>query len=194
MIIVKNLDTNPMDWSVYHKDVASANTRRLRLNSNDYYNTDSSYWNNTSPSSTVFTVGSSTSTNSNDVNMIAYCFVDIPGYSKMGGYTGTENADGPFIYTGFKPSIIIIKKATSGTSQNWRILDNKRLGYNVNNYPLYPSASAVEGTSETVLDILSNGFKLRGTGGAVNSNGTGYVYYAVGQTLVGSNNVPSTAR
>ena len=193
-MIIKNLDSTT-DWTVYHKDVASPNTRRLRLNSNDYYNTDSSYWNNTSPSSTVFTVGSSTSTNGNDTNYIAYCFTSITGYSKLGGYTGNGNADGTFIYTGFKPALIIIKKATSSGSQNWRIIDNKRLGYNDKNNPLYPSIANSEGTSETTVDIISNGFKLRGTGDAINSNGVGYIYYAFASApLVGSNNVPCTAK
>ena len=190
-IIIKSRDT-AYSWRSYHASLGA--TKYIELDSNAAAVTASNFMNNTAPTSTVFSLGNGDTPNKNGDNYIAYCFAEIPGFSKMGSYTGTENANGPFIYTGFRPSIVIIKKHSASTAQNWRIIDNKRLGYNPNNYPLYPSASSTEGTSETTIDIVSNGFKLRGTGGAINSNGTGYIYYAVGQSLVGSNNVPATAR
>ena len=190
-IIIKSRDT-AYSWRSYHASLGA--TKYIELDANAAAVTASNFMNNTAPTNQVFYLGNGDTPNKNGDNYIAYCFAEIRGYSKIGNYTGTENANGPFVFTGFKPSIVIIKKHTTSSAQNWRIIDNKRLGYNPNNYPLYPSDHAAEGTSETTIDIVSNGFKLRGTGGAINSNGTGYIYYAVGQSLVGSNNVPATAR
>ena len=114
------------------------------------------------------------------------------GFSKFGSYTGNGDADGSFIYTGFKPAMVIIKLYSTG-SENWRIFDNKRIGYNPNNYKLYPSLNNTEGTSD-LIDLYSNGFKPRSTSVEFNGSGNGYIYMAFGQSLVGSNNVPCTAR
>ena len=123
--------------------------------------------------------------------MIAYCFSDRQGYMKTGIYTGNgSSTDGAFVYTGFRPSMILLKQTNS--SNNWRIIDDKRLGYNDLNYVLYPSANAVQST-EKGANILSNGFKLTGGAGS-NGSGSTYVYIAFGQTMVGTNNVPVTAR
>ena len=150
-------------------------------------------WNNTAPTSSVFSIGSTSGVNKNTNNLIAYCFAEKKGYSKFGSYTGNGNADGTFVYTGFKPALIILKES-SVLGDNWRIVDNKRLGYNQNNYPMYPSASTAEGT-EIVCDMLSNGFKLRSTGGGTNQSGQTYIYMAFAENpLVGTNNIPTTAR
>jgi hypothetical protein len=141
------------------------------------------------PTSSVFTLGTSGDVNTNGDNYIAYCFKNIKGYSKIGSYTGNGNADGTFVYTGFKPAFIILKK-TSDTA-NWMMYDNKREGYNVDNDHLKPNTNEAEGTSDD-LDILSNGFKLRTSGSGENSGN--FIYMAFGQSLVGSNNVPCTAR
>jgi hypothetical protein len=117
------------------------------------------------------------------------------GYSKFGKYIGNGNADGSFIYTGFKPAFIICK-ITSAAS-NWRMFDNKRLGYNVDNNPLYPNVTNAEGT-ENNIDILSNGFKWRTTDGALNGSGSSYIYMAFAEEPLvansGTNGVPATAR
>ena len=123
---------------------------------------------------------------------MAYCFAEKKGFSKFGSYTGNGDADGSFIYTGFKPAMVIIKLYSTG-SENWRIFDNKRIGYNPNNYKLYPSLNNTEGTSD-LIDLYSNGFKPRTTSIESNGSGNGYIYMAFGQSLVGSNNVPCTAR
>ena len=185
MIIFKNTSSS-VDWRVYHESLG--NTHRLCLNDTSQGTNDDSAFNDTSPTSSVFTVGGSTSTNAG--TMIAYCFAEKTGYSKFGSYIGNGNADGTFVYTGFKPSFIIHKR-TDNTS-GWDLFDNKRLGYNVANRLLGPNNNDQEATSDKI-DILSNGFKMRTTTGG-NYSGATYVYMAFGQSLVGSNNVPCTAR
>nr|ADD96576.1 hypothetical protein [uncultured organism MedDCM-OCT-S11-C359] len=129
---------------------------------------------------------------------IAYCFSQKSGFSSMGSYTGNGNADGAFVYTGFKPAFVIIKN-TAGT-YNWIMADNKRStsgGTNVVDYYLTPNTSDAEGSTGTSrdLDLLSNGFKFRGDGSELNGSGVNYIYMAFAEApLVGSNNVPATAR
>ena len=188
MILFKQLTGSNVDWRVYHEDLG--NTHRLALNDNSASNNDDSAFNDTTPSSTVFTVGTSSSTNPNNYKVIAYCFAEVVGHSAMGTYKGNGNADGPFIYTGFRPSMIFYK--TTGTD-NWRIIDDQRLGYNPNNSLLQPSITQAD-SNQTWHDIYSNGWKLKTTDSGDNADGTDYIYYAVGQTLVGSNNIPCVAR
>jgi hypothetical protein len=125
-------------------------------------------------------------------NYIAYCFADVKGFSKFGKYTGSGDANGPFVYTGFKPAFIITKR-TDNTSQ-WQLLDNKRLGFNPSNSELYADSSEVENTV-TKLDILSNGFKLRTTSTTQNASGGTYIYAAFAENpFVTSGGIPTTAR
>ena len=146
----------------------------------------------TAPTSSVFTVGSNNAHNGSGDNMIAYCFHSVEGYSKMGSYTGNGNADGTFVYTGFKPAVIIAK-LSSGVS-DWRIYDNKRLGYNVDNNPLRINDNRAEETDDNI-DFLSNGFKWRTNDSALNGSGSTYIYMAFASApLVGTNNIPATAR
>ena len=190
MIICKSVDTG--GWGIYHE--ATGNGRGLFLNIDGVGGTDVAYWNNTSPTSSVFTVNFDGGTNREGGNtMMAYCFADVPGFSKIGSYTGNGNADGTFNYTGFKPAWVMIKNTSSGGS-NWRIFDNQRLGYNVNNATLYPNLSNAE-ADETSLDLLSNGFKMRGTTNDLNGNGQTYAYIALAsEPLVSTNGNAATAR
>ena len=189
MVIVKNR-SEAFAWNCYHQSLGA--TKYILLNATDASATGTT-WNNTAPTSSVFSIGSTSGVNKNTNNLIAYCFAEKKGYSKFGSYTGNGNADGTFVYTGFKPAFIIVKES-SVLGDNWRIVDNKRLGYNQNNYPMYPSASTAEGT-EIVCDMLSNGFKLRSTGGGTNQSGQTYIYMAFAENpLVGTNNIPTTAR
>ncbi len=177
------------NWINYHSSVG--NTKYLSLNQTNSAGTTNQAWNDTSPTNQVFSLGNSSEVNGNGTTMIAYCFAEKTGYSKFGSYTGNGNADGSFIYTGFKPSFVIIKN--SSNAHNWTMIDNKRLGYNDKNYILFPDLSNAEPTtSET--DILSNGFKIRASANGVNQSGNTMIYMAFGQSLVGSNNVPCTAR
>ena len=160
----------------------------LKLEGSDAQVNDALF-NNTAPSTTVFTVDSDGQVNGNTNEFIAYCFAEKTGYSKFGTYTGNSSTDGPFIYTGFKPAFIMLKKYSD--TANWMMYDNKREGYNVDNDHLKANNSDQEGTSDD-LDILSNGFKLRTSGSGENSGN--FIYMAFGQSLVGSNNIPCTAR
>ena len=131
--------------------------------------------------------------NQSSIDMIAYCFHSVQGYSKFGSYTGNGNSDGTFVYTGFKPAFVMIK-ASSQAETNWVIVDNKREGYNPDNNRLFPDTTQVESTTD-VVDLLSNGFKLRS--GAGSSNGPSYthIYMAFAEApLVGSNDITAKAR
>ena len=143
-------------------------------------------------SSTTFQVGVNAYTNTNNATMISYCFAEKKGYSKFGSYVGNGNANGTFVYTGFKPAFVIFKR-TSGTG-NWQLLDNKRLGFNVENHTLYPNSTLVE-QDETDADILSNGFKCRASNDGSNASGGTYIYMAFAENpFVTSSGVPATAR
>jgi len=132
-------------------------------------------------------------TNSNGSNYIAYCFSEVRGFSKFGKYTGNGNADGAFVNLGFKPAMLIIKNASTG-STDWLVFDETREGYNPDNDALTFNGSAAETTTDYV-NMLGNGFKVISTDGAVNTDGDEYIYMAfASSTLVGTNNVVSTAR
>ena len=150
------------------------------------------------PTSTVFTVSATSGgnhTNTNNNTYIAYCFAEKKGYSKFGSYTGNGNADGSFIYTGFKPAFVM-SKCTSHAGEDWNINDDKRPGYNVIQNALLPNSSAAEVTASfQAIDTLSNGFKWRGTNDRVNASGKTYIYMAFAESpFVGSNFVPNNAR
>nr|BAR35438.1 hypothetical protein [uncultured Mediterranean phage uvMED] len=191
MVFVKNLDStggSAEHWRVYHSSQGAG--KYFRLNDNSAVITDTGPFSDTTPTSTIVSVGGDDGTTKNGEEHIAYCFAEIPGYSSIGSYTGNASTNGTFVYTGFKPSFILTK--TTGTD-NWRILDNKRKGYNPNNDLLQPSVSQND-SEQTWHDIVSNGFKLRTTDSGDNGSGVEYIYMAFGQTIVGTNNVPATAR
>ena len=196
MIIIKEISGNAsggnQSWSVYHQ--GTGNDHITVLNGTNAKIDDVDF-NDTTPTSSVFSVGVQNRTNSSNGNgvYIAYCFAEKTGYSKFGSYSGNNNADGTFVYTGFKPAFVIIKEASA--SRSWVMMDNKRNTFNVVNNRLFPDAADAQNTSVDALDFLSNGFKIRSTNSSVNNNGTNnYIYMAFGQSLVGSNNVPCTAR
>ena len=193
-IIVKNRDT-ARNWNVYYGD----ETDYLQLNDDGATIDNDNKWNDTAPTSSVFTVNTSSDTNKSGDAMIAYCFANIKGYSKLGSYTGNGNADGPFVYTGFKPAFVMIKRSSS--TGNWYIADNKRDTFNVVSKALFPNANSAEGdlASNTPLDFTSNGFKLRNsdmTGDTnINISGSTYIYMAFAESpLVNSNGIPNNAR
>ena len=188
MIIEKGRSVTD-DWLIYHQQIG--NTHGLALNNTTAATDSDTYFNDTSPTSTVFTLGNNGKVNTNNGTHVAYCFAEKKGFSKFGSYTGNGNADGSFIYTGFKPAFILHKR-TDNTS-GWDLFDNKRLGYNVANRLLAPNSSDQEATSDKI-DILSNGFKMRTTTGG-NYSGATYIYMAFAEEpLVSSNNIPATAR
>jgi len=195
VIIVKTRSTGG-DWTIYHS--ALGNTKFLRLHSTNASGTQSTYWQDTDPTSSVFSVGNAGDVNYSGQTHIAYCFAEKTGYSKFGSYTGNNNADGTFVYTGFKPAFVMIKDFSEGSS-NWVMYDDKRSAVpdaNINNRIVYANTSAdyeIASGSRTI-DTLSNGFKLRGNSGDINGTAS-YIYMAFAAApLVGTNNVPCTAR
>ena len=190
MIIVKRLDSAD-NWCIYHYNIG--NTRRIRFNSNDYYGTGSGYWNNTSPTSSVFSIGNSSEVNSSGGSYIAICFCEIAGYSKISSYVGNgSSSKPPFIMTGHKPSFILMKRWDA--ADHWYIINNKTIGYNDANYGVYPNLDNNEYTGNVYIPrIYSNGFTLNTTDPQMNASGGQYMYMSIGQTLVGSNNIASTA-
>jgi len=192
MILIKVLNEGS-SWGVYHDGVG--NFKYLRLNSTNEETASSSYWNSTSPTSSVFSLGSEGNVNQSAKNFIAYCFAEKTGYSKFGSYTGNGNADGTFVYTGFKPAWIMYKKF-SGAGR-WTMEDNKRDPFNVATHGLAANASSAENTGSNYwdVDLLSNGFKFRTTEQETNQSGQDFIYMAFAEApLVGTNNVPCTAR
>ena len=194
-IMIKRLD-NGANWRCYH---ASIGANYNLVIATDGFQTTPTVWNNTAPSSSLVYLGSYNEVNGSGASQLAYCFADVQGFSKFGSYIGNGNVDGTFIYTGFKPAFVITKNyadsgGASNNGGNWRIFDNQRLGYNVNNATLYPNLSNAE-ADETSLDLLSNGFKMRGTTGDLNQNGMKYVYMAfASEPLVSTNGNAATAR
>ena len=195
--IIKNLD-QVEDWRIYHNSLG--NTKMLELNNTNAEASDISYWNNTSPTSSVMTVGSSNANNGSGRNMIAYCFAEKTGYSKFGSYIGNASSNGTFVYLGFKPSFLMVKRTDS--TSDWLICDNKRnnhsITYPTNNInPINGKIFANLNQAEEFYnsyDFLSNGFKIKTSGTGHNASGANMIYMAFGQSLVGSNNIPCTAR
>ena len=188
MIIVKSL-TNAYEWAVYNAGLGA--TKYIELQSTAAASTSSIAWNNTEPDSVNFTVQANNRTNGSST-YIAYCFADVSGYSKFSTYKGNGNADGTFVYTGFAPTFVMVKKA-SGTG-SWWLRDNKLAPYNVRSQVLVLNSNGTETNGVGQMDFLSNGFKLRDTTDASNGSGADYVYMAFGQSIVGTNNVPNNAR
>ena len=191
MIIEKGRSVTD-DWLIYHKSLGA--TYGLALNNTTAAATSTGYWNDTAPTSSVFSIGNNGKVNTSGGTHVAYCFAEVKGYSKFGSYTGNGNADGTFVYTGFKPAFVIMKRSDS--ADNWLMKDSVRDSYNLANKRLYPNQNAGEDTSVNgSIDILSNGFKQRGSDTLTNGSGGTYIYMAFAeQPLVGTNNVPATAR
>ncbi len=190
MILLK-CRTQGDKWIVYNSTIG--NTKYLVLNDTDAETTSSTHWNNTTPTNTVFSTGTSGNVSGVGETFIAYCFAEKKGFSKFGSYTGNGSTDGSFIYTGFKPAFLMIKNSSTG-STDWTICDSKRDGFNANNHRLFANTSGAESTSNP-WEMYSNGFKMTTTGSFVNTSGDNFIYMAFAEApLVGSNNIPCTAR
>ena len=194
MIIVKTTTKSNQAWPVDCRQDNNGAGGVMYLNETGGaggYGNDNPFT-SVAPTSSVFSVGSPGNTNFNNDTYIAYCFAEKKGYSKFGSYTGNGDSDGAFVYTGFKPAFVMFKRS-SGTG-NWQLLDNKRLGYNVENITIYPNSNIAE-QDENDADLLSNGFKLRGSGTDGNGSGSKYIYMAFAENpFVTSTGVPATAR
>jgi len=177
------------DWYAYHKTLGNSTVVYLNLNNTPDASTN---WNNTSPTSSFFTIGGGGAVNASGVTYVAYCFAEKKGFSKFGSYTGNGSTDGTFVYTGFKPAFVLIK--CSSAIGDWQLIDSTRSTFNVCNLRLQPNLSDGEAGSDTI-DICSNGFKQRNTFGNFNTSGATYIYMAFAENpLVSSSGVPCTAR
>jgi len=190
IVLIKNRSASGKSWIMANKNIGFGNG--IYLNLSDASASEGSAFNSTAPTTSVFTVGTTSLVNDSGNTYIAYCFAEKQGYSKFGSYTGNGNADGTFVYTGFKPAFVL-QKCTS-TSTDWTLADNKRPGYNETNKRLVPNESASEATNNAI-DFLSNGFKCRQDQANANGSGETYIYMAFAESpFVTSTGIPTTAR
>jgi len=196
LIVVKRRDSTG-NWPVFqdlYGSGAPANNGYLRLNSNAAWSgtNGNNHWNDTSPTSSVFTVKDDSDVNASGGTYVAYCFANVDGFSKIGSYTGNGNADGPFVWCGFRPALIIGKSATA--SENWWMYDTARNTYNVADDYLSPNLINAESTAAW-FDINSNGFKVRDNGNAPNGSGATIIFAAFAEHPFGGDGVaPVPAR
>jgi len=170
-------------WVVYQKDVTTANNQFLELNSTAAVQTSgTNMWTVASINGTTFGLGTNADTNGSTLTFVAYCFAPVAGFSAFGSYTGNGSADGPFVFTGFRPRFIIFKSLTAGN--NWLMFDTARDTYNLTQNKVAANAAnsendaAISSVSENTLDILSNGFKLRTTNAQNNGSGATIIFAA----------------
>ena len=184
LIIIKPYSRAGDNWSVFAE--SQGNAAAAFLQQSGGFETTSgwgygsgTFWNSTSPTASVFSVGSIADMNANGIDHIAYCFANIDGYQHIGTYVGNGNANGPFVYTGFKPAWLLVKESSSNGGY-WYIVDNKRNISNTRSLNLYPNAGDAE-SSYGSFDFLSNGFKPSNTWGDTNANGETYIYMAIAE-------------
>jgi len=182
VVISKSLDSTAGDsggWSVQHTSLAASNI--LRLNTTDATSNKSTNGTLLSPTSTVFYTNYTEGLNVTGNDYIAYCFAEVEGFSKFGGYTGNGSTDGPFIYTGFKPAFVMTKRTNA--AGDWKMWDNERGPYNVNGLTLASNSSGAESSGVAQHnDFLSNGFKIRGNDTETNGSGSTYIYMAFAES------------
>ena len=190
-MIIKNRSN--YSFQVYHhKNTSAPETEIMYLNTTAATSDSNVEWNDTAPTSSVFTVGTDVGVNQTSQSHIAYLWSEKQGYSKFGSYTGNGNADGEFIYLGFKPAWFLCKN-TQDAGDNWIVHDNKRDTFNVTDAGLAPNTASAEFT-DVDMDFLSNGVKMRNNTGRANSAKT-FIYMAFAESpFVNSNGVPNNAR
>lgn len=192
--IVVKCRSNIMNWPTYNANAINGVSGISFLDVSDAEaNYGTSYW-QTTPTSSLFYVGSNTNTNNSGYTYVAYCWSEVKGFSKFGKYTGNGSTDGTFVYTGFKPAWVMFK--VTNVANNWYLQDSKRATYNTIDTTLSPSGNNPESDFSTnYVDFLSNGFKLRNANTGFNASSNSYIYMAFAENpLVGTNNIPATAR
>ena len=168
-IILKNRDLAD-NWYCYNANIGNGNY--ISLNTTGA-STAGALWANTTPTSTVFSITNGSFNSTTAQKLVSYCFAEVAGYSKFGSYTGNGSTDGPFVFTGFRPRFLMVKR--TDTTSDWTIVDTSRNPSNLTTQELYADLSNAEGAS-TNFDLLSNGFKLRGFAGYVGASGGTYIY------------------
>ena len=192
MIIIRRRTGSTTNWIVYHESIGNNNELFLNLTN---ASTSSTRFQSTSPTSSVFSVSSNSAVNENTQSIIAYCFAEKKGFSKFGSYTGNGSAtDGTFVYTGFKPAFVMIKRTNS--TESWYIHDNKRDTFNPSDTHLLANSSNAElSISSLAIDLLSNGIKMRSTDTGYNASGSTYIYMCFAENpFTTSTGIPTTAR
>jgi len=192
VVITKQSSAGTYSWNSYHAGLG--NTYYIALETTSAADNSVDCWNSTSPTSSVFTINA-IAVNTSGVDFIAYCFAEKQGFSKFGTFTGNGNADGPFIYTGFKPAYLLLKQS-SASGEDWVVQDNKRDTFiNPVDANLYASANNAEVSGYRYCDFNANGFKIRNSLTDYNQSGTTYIYMAFAEApFVNSNGVPCNAR
>ena len=194
MIISKEKAGSVNDWTVYHRALTAApETDSLILNENNATADNNTHWNDTAPTSSVFSVGSGSVVNRSSSTYVYYLWSEKQGFSKIGGYIGNGNANGAPVWCGFTPAFVLVKSTASGV---WRMWDNKRDALNPNTANFQSNAADAEyDHSSVAIDFLSSGFKFRSTDSSFNGSGTAYVFAAWAEApFVNSNGVPCNAR
>ena len=192
MIIVKKRNTTN-NWDCFHASLGA--TKHIYLNATNAVMDNVNRWNDTAPTTSVFSVGDGGSVNASSDTYIAYCFAEKKGYSKFGKYIANANANGTFVYLGFKPAFLLIKNTSQET--DWIMYDNKRDGYEPQNKEFAANSNAVEANAEdNNVQFCANGFKVRNTGTKTNADAGNTLIYMcfASNPLVTSTGVPATAR
>jgi hypothetical protein len=171
MVIYKNRTSNST-WIVYHTSISPTNL--LVLNDGTAQQNLPAYFNSLAATSSVLNIGSNSDMNASGANQLAYCFAPVAGFSAFGSYTGNGSTDGPFVFTGMRPAFVIIRRTAA---ENWYLYDVARGTYNVIGPYLQPNLSSAEATG-TIVDFLSNGFKIRESGAGTNTSASTYIYMA----------------
>ena len=191
VVIVKDIGASG-NWQVYFEGIGTANQQYLKLNATDALVNYSNLW-GAGMTSSLIGIGVAVAVDASESD-IAYCFAEKKGYSKFGTYTGNGNADGTFIYTGFKPAFFLVKNITNA-GYDWELRDNKRDSYNPVGYRLEGNTSDAESSYYAEYDFVSNGIKIRQNGNNYNTSGASYIYMAFAENpFVNSNGVPNNAR
>jgi len=179
-MIVKNMDTNSTGWAVYHDAIGATETNNYIEISNASASQSDTAFQDTAPTSDVFSIGTKAATNNDTDNTIAYIWADVPGLQKFGQFEGNGNADGPFIELGFRPALLFLKCVdNSGDNYDWRIIDSEREKFNDGAGSRYLIPHKLDNEADnSPIDFLSNGFKIRSSTGEVNENSHTFVYAA----------------
>ena len=191
-MLFTKITTSAYSWYMYHvrMDATAPEDYVMYLDNDSARSDDAGPWNDAKPSASVFTLGAEGTNSVGGVDVVSYCFHSVEGYSKMGGYIGNGNADGPFIYTGFRPAYIMIKVAPSWSGGHWHLFDTKRYTYNETTNTTTTGLTADNATNDGggggegagPIDILSNGFKIRNNNGNDNANGDNILYMAFAES------------
>ena len=196
LIIIKDL-SGTEHWAVHHTGMSASKMAYFNLNNAE----ETSQFGSTANTSVLFHLGTNAMVNSSSKNYIAYCFANVRGYCKSDRYVGNNSTDGVYIFTGFRPEWMFMKQIN--TTGNWALIDGTRGYANVSNHTLATNSANAEssyGGGENVfggsnkMDLLSNGFKIREASAYNNASGGTYIYTAFGQSIVGTNQIPGTAR